>query len=162
MQTDRLQADEVDFSVPQVGGWLLFLCAVLILVYPATVLYAVLANGVPKAIASHSAKRTLLLGVYCTVFTTLAMFSVSAGLKLWRVRPGAVRFAKGYLLAYLVTNAGYFLFWAVLLRPAQVGSLAEMGWYHVVRPIASVMLWYTYLEHSRRVRETFRDMSTVR
>src|SRR6266536_578420 len=80
MQTDRLQADEVDFSVPQVGGWLLFLCAVLILVYPATVLYAVLANGVPKAIASHSAKRTLLLGVYCTVFTTLAMFSVSAGL----------------------------------------------------------------------------------
>ena len=81
---------------------------------------------------------------------------MSAGLKLWRVRTGAVRFAKRYLVAYLITNAAYFSFRIVLLRPTQAGSLAEKGWYHVVGPIASTTLWYMYLEHSKRVRETYR------
>src|SRR5436305_14554511 len=104
MQIEQAQAGEIDDLVPRVGGWLLVLCLVLTVIYPATQLYAVIGSAVPKVIASHSAKRGLLLWMYSAVSTTLAMFSMSAGLKLWRVRPGALRFAKRYLLAYLFTN----------------------------------------------------------
>jgi hypothetical protein len=161
MQIEQSQAGEIDDLVPQVGGWLLVLCLVLTVIYPATQLYAVIASAVPKVIASHTAKGALLLGMYSAAFTSLAMFSMSAGLKLWRVRPGALRFAKRYLLAYLLTNVTYFLFWTALFHPTQASSLAEIGWYHVVGPIASTTLWYVYLEHSKRVRETYREGSTV-
>jgi hypothetical protein len=30
-----------------------------------------------------------------------------------------------------------------------------MGWYHLVGPAAFVYLWHTYLEHSKRVRDTY-------
>src|SRR5438132_6427334 len=107
MQIEQVEAGEIDDLVPQVGGWLLVLCLVLTVIYPATQLYAVIGSAVPKVIGSHTAKRALLLGMYSAVFTTLAMFSMFAGLKLWRVRPGALRFAKRYMLAYLITNATY-------------------------------------------------------
>jgi len=64
-------------------------------------------------------------------------------------------FAKRYLLAYLISNAAYFLFWYLLFRSTDTALLAEMGWYHMVGPIASVTLWYTYLENSNRIRQTF-------
>jgi len=161
MQIEQVQAGEIDDLVPQVGGWLLVLCLLLTVIYPASQLYAVIGSAVPKVIASHTAKSALLLGMYSAVFTSLAMFSMSAGLKLWRVRPGALRFAKRYLLAYLLTNVAYFLFWTVLFHPTKASSLAEMGWYHVVGPIASTTLWCVYLEYSKRVRETYREGSTV-
>lgn len=78
-----------------------------------------------------------------------------AGLRLWLVKPHAVGFARRFLLTYLIANAAYFVFWIVVIRPTTQVAYAEMGWYHVVGPAASVFLWYTYLEHSKRVRSTY-------
>ena len=97
----------------------------------------------------------LLLSVYSVVFTTLAVFSFLAGLKLWLIKPHAVRFARRWLWTYLIANMGYFLFWILVAKPHQSLSLAEMGWYHVVGPMPSFALWYVYLEHSKRVRATY-------
>ena len=55
----------------------------------------ILSHTVPSLIAGHSPTVTLLLTVYCVLFTTLAVFSFVAGLKLWLVKPEAVRFARG-------------------------------------------------------------------
>ena len=85
----------------------------------------------------------------------LAGFSFIAGLNLWLVKPDAVRFARRFLVVNLTANVAYFLFWMAVIRPIQPVSFAEMGWYHVVGPIASTALWYFYLEHSKRVRNTY-------
>jgi len=58
-------------------------------------------------------------------------------------------------LIYRFANVAYFLLWMVLARPTGQLSFAEMGWYHVVGPAASTALWYFYLEHSKRVSETY-------
>ena len=77
-----------------------------------------------------------------------------AGMKLWLMKHDAVRFARRYLLVYLTANILYSVFWMLVVRPTQLG-LAEMGWYHVVGPIASTALWYFYLEHSRVCKKPF-------
>lgn len=63
--------------------------------------------------------------------------------------------ARRYLLAYLIANFAYFTFWILVMRPRAQLAYAEMGWYHVVGPIAFFYTWFVYLEHSKRVKETF-------
>jgi uncharacterized membrane protein YgdD (TMEM256/DUF423 family) len=123
-------------------------------VFPVTSLYQVFFHAIPGAFGAHSVAGALLMSVYSAVFTTLAVLSFTAGLKLALVKPDAVRFARRYLQTYLTANIVYFVFWMIIMRPTKVLSFAEMGWYHVVTPIGSFALWYFYLEHSKRVRET--------
>lgn len=148
-------ATRVEPIQPAVAGWLLFFCLILTLMYPASNLYQIVTNTVPSLIREHSPALVSLLSIYCMIFTALAVFSVIAGLKLWLVRPGAVRFARTWLWTYLVANFAYFVLWLMIAKSTQSGTLAEMGWYHVVGPIASFTLWYVYLEHSKRVRATY-------
>jgi hypothetical protein len=156
MNPREVQTTLTDPAVPaEVGGWLLVLCLVLTVTYPASGLYRVFWHTVPNLIAAHSPARTVLLSVYSVLFLALAAFSLIAGLKLWLVKPDAVRFARRFLLVSLTANVAYFLFWMAVMRPTQPVSFAEMGWYHVVGPIAQTALWYFYLEHSKRVRTTY-------
>jgi hypothetical protein len=152
----EVQTTRPDTAVPPaVTGWLLVLCLLLTFVYPATSFYGLLTRTGPSLIGAHTAGRAILLGVYFVLFVTIAVFSFLAGLKLWLIKPGAVRFARRYLLIYLGANVAYFVFWMLMVRPTHAISFAQMGWYHLVGPIPSVALWYFYLEHSKRVRETY-------
>ena len=152
----EIQARHIEPTVPPaVTGWLLCLCLLLTLVYPATTLYHILAHTVPKLTAGHEPELIFLLSVYCVVFTALAVFSFIAGLKLWLIKPYAVGFARRWLWTYLIANFGYFALWVVIEQPGQTPILVEMGWYYVVGPIPSFALWYSYLEHSKRVRATY-------
>jgi len=85
---------------PEVGGWLLVLCLILTLVYPATSLFHIFSHTIPALVGSHSVSRVVLLSVYMILFASLAILSFLAGVKLWAVRPSAVRFAKRYLVIY--------------------------------------------------------------
>ena len=151
----RAAAAHKPVGPPPVTGWLLVLCLLLTFVYPASCVYAICWNAVPKLIRAHDSARTLESAVYSVLFAAVAIISFVAGMKLWLMKHDAVRFARRYLLVYLTANILYSVFWMLVVRPTQLG-LAEMGWYHVVGPIASTALWYFYLEHSTRVQETFR------
>jgi antibiotic biosynthesis monooxygenase (ABM) superfamily enzyme len=131
------------------------LCLLLTVMYPASCIYQVFWHTVPSLVVAHSPARTLLLSVYSVLVIALAGFSFIAGLKLWLVKPDAVRFARRFLMTNLIANVAYFLFWMAVMRPSRPVSFAEMGWYHVVGPIAQTALWYFYLEHSKRVRTTY-------
>jgi hypothetical protein len=150
------------FFVPNeipVGGWLLVLCFILVVSYPAISLYHIFKYTIPNLLDSHVPIRAVvLLSVYAVVFIPTAAFSIVAGLRLWLVKPDAVRFTKRFLLTYLGANIGYFVmwvFWILIARPSGAVSFAEMGWGHVVGPILLVALWYSYLERSKRVRATY-------
>jgi hypothetical protein len=156
LNTPETQATTIEPTVsPAVTGWLLFLCLLLTLVFPATTLYRVLTHTLPSLFGEHSARSIFLLSVYCAVSSALAVLSFIAGLKLWLVRPGAVRFARRWLWTYLIANFAYFGLWVAIAKHLTSLSLAAMGWYHVVGPIGSFTLWYFYLEDSKRVRETY-------
>lgn len=137
---------------PAVTGWLLFLCVVLTLLYPAINLHH-LTYTVPLIIRYPGFPIFLLSN--CVVFTALAVFSFLAGLKLWLVRPGAVRFARRWLWSYLIAHIADFVLFIVVAKPRQFVSVVGTGWFHVVVPIASFAFWYLYLEHSKRVRATY-------
>ncbi len=139
----------------EIGGWLLVLCLSLTILYPGSLLYQLFANIIPMFGTAENPNRILLLGVYCVLFSALALFSFAAGLQLWLVRPGAVTFARRFLLTYLGANIAYFCFWMLLFHPSRGVGLASMGWEHVARPILPFALWSIYLEHSKQVRETY-------
>ena len=71
----------------EISGWLLVLCLALPIVYPGSLLYQLFANIIPRFGTAENPNRILLLGVYCVLFSALALFSFAAGLKLWLVRP---------------------------------------------------------------------------
>ena len=156
LNTTETQATSIEPTVPPaVTGWLLFLCLLLTLVYPAATFYQVL-HTLPSLFGGHSPRFMFLLSVYCVLFAALAVLSFIAGLKLWLVRPDAVRFARRWLWTYLIANFAYFGLSIAIAKDLNPLSLAQMGWYHVVGPIQSFALWYFYLEHSKRVRATYR------
>lgn len=156
MNTQGLHTARIDSSVPvQVSGWLLVLCLMLTFVYPATSFYSVFSHTIPKMIDVQISARGAMLSAYFVLFIALGALSFVAGLRLWLIKPGAVSFARRFLLASLFGNIAYFVLWILIVRPSHAASFAEMGWYHVVAPLPSVVLWYSYLEHSKRVRATY-------
>lgn len=139
----------------EISGWLLVLCLILTIIFPAASLYRVISHTIPMAFAAHTLNRILLLSIYSLLFSALAVLSFVAGLRLWLVRPHAVSLARRFFLINVIANVAYFIFWIALIRPTRQDAYAEMGWYHVVGPAASLFLWQTYLEHSKRVRNTY-------
>jgi hypothetical protein len=113
-------------------GWLLWLCLMLTFVSPASVLYHIFSHTIPILVSPHTPIRNIpLFIIYPVLFIPVALFSFLAGLKLWLVRPGAVTFAKYYLLTYLGAHIAYFLvyvFWRVIFQPNRPAAFVEMGW----------------------------------
>jgi hypothetical protein len=141
------------------GGWLLVLCFILVISYPAINLYHIFKYTIPNLIDSHVPIRAvLLLSVYTVIFIPVAVFSMVAGLRLWLIKPDAVSFTKRFLLTYLGANIGYFVvwvFWILMAHSSGGVSFADMAWDHVGGPVVFVAVWYSYLKRSRRVRETY-------
>jgi|ERR1039457_5278242 hypothetical protein len=119
MDTQGIQTTGIPAAVT---GWLLVLCLLLTFMYPATSLYCIFSYAIPKLIEAHTTARAILPGVYSVLFIAVAVFSILAGLKLWLVKPSAVRFARLYLMTYLGANIAYFVFWVLVVRPTQVAS----------------------------------------
>jgi hypothetical protein len=96
--------------------------------------------------------------IFPVLFIRIAVFGFFAGLKLWLVRPGAVSFARHYLLTYMGAHIAYFLVWVswiLIFQPNRPSSFAEMSRSHLVNPILFVAVWYFYLQRSERVRTTY-------
>jgi hypothetical protein len=103
--TAKSQATPVEDQIPPgVTGWLFFFCVILTFLYPATSLYYIVTHTVPSLMGQHRFAFTLLLSIYCMAFSSIAVFSLVAGLKLWLVKPDAVKFARTWLWTYLLTN----------------------------------------------------------
>ena len=145
----------VPYPEPVVVGWLLVLCLVLTFACPVSLLYQTFAQTVPALLNTHDLKQTVLLSVRTLLFLGVSGFSFVAGVALWMIKPGAVKFAKRFWLTYLCVHFAYFVFWALLVRPSHLSSVAPMVWHHVAGPLLPYFLWTVYLEHSKRVRATY-------
>ena len=140
-----------------VRGWLLLLCLNLAVFDPSAVL-------VNLFMAAHSTgsdfdrhpelfRLTLIGGV---PRIALMVFSLYAGLCLWKMAPGAVAVARKYLVCL------FFFSVFSLFLPDMAGvtedlypGLSAVNDINVMITTAYVAVWYLYLGVSKRVRATY-------
>ena len=89
------------------------------------------------------------------LFLSVSAFALVVGVRLWMLCNGAVRLAKIWLLAFLSAHLSYFFLWLVMFRWDHTSSVAGVARNHLVAPLCSFLLWITYLQHSKRVRDTY-------
>ncbi len=140
---------------PVIDGWLFWLCFQLILIVPAGTLYRITTNTWLALVRPSDPIRMLLAGVYLVVFMAIAVLSFTAGIRLWAIKPDAVRLAQIFFRMFLCAHLGYLALWCLLMRPNISVSLARMIEAHMALPLPFFFVWTSYLEHSKRVKETY-------
>jgi hypothetical protein len=141
-----------------VQGWLMFFCITLMFIGPTITFYHVFGNTLPMLMRTHDLRREILWSVYIVMFTILAAFGFVTGFRLWLVRRGAVRMAKLFLLLMLCMHVSYFFLWLVLFAQHRTDPVSKVALDHLVGPLVPFCLWSVYLEHSKRVRDTYRKV----
>jgi uncharacterized protein DUF2569 len=140
-----------------VRGWLLFFCLSLTVFSPLlTVVNLVSAYGQTSPLFDRFPGLQVVTLLDALLSFGLMAFSIHAGISLWRRQPGAVRTAKRYLVTLLAYTAISCVlpFLAGLPREAHATMLAEVA-KGLARSLVFVGIWYSYLNKSRRVRNTF-------
>lgn len=138
-----------------VEGWLAVFCLVLIVVLPASTMYQVFDHTLPMCLKTHDPRRLVLWTVYIVFSVGIAGLAFITGIRLWLIRPGALRLAKLWLLAFFCSHVSYFFLWLFLFHGVGTSPMAKVAWDHVLGPFCSFALWSAYLQYSKRVRQTY-------
>ena len=147
----------IDKDYKGVKGWLLLLCVSMTILTPTTGFVSLMT--VTDALKPHFDndpalfKLVLITGI-CSI--CLFVYSMYAGVSLWRIAPNAVKSAKRYLIVLF-----HYSFFSIFL-PQMVG-LSEKTLTDVYKtsPFLNLMvmfeafLWYLYLRKSKRVKATY-------
>lgn len=146
-----------DSKLTGVRGWLLFFCVTLVFLNPLATLgmFGFSLSQLTPLFTTFPGLLILAM-VDGLISLTLMSFSVYAGVSLWRVRPGAVKLAKTFLLAGVVyvLVAPLFTLFAGLPAGAAVSALPD-AYVGAVRSLAYYAIWFNYLNTSKRVQATF-------
>ena len=140
-----------------VRGWLLFFCLSLTVFSPLlTVVNLVSAYWQTSPLFDRFPGLQVITLLDALLSVGLTAFSIHAGVSLWKRRPGAVRTTKRYLVTLLAYTAVSCVlpFLAGLPRGTHAAMLAEVA-KGLVRSLVFFGVWYSYLNKSRRVRNTF-------
>ena len=131
-----------------VGGWLLFLCLILAVFNP---LLLVLGIFNPKGLRTQFVD--VLAAIDATGFVLLNIGSLYAGVRLWRIQPGAVQVTKRYLLC----GMGFVVLHMVVTFMFGTSSALykTQDYTDVAKTIGFNVIWYLYLSRSRRVKNTY-------
>lgn len=151
------QGAKNDEQYKGVAGWLLLFCLGLTVFTPLITLGS-LAAGYSESSKYFDQFPGLLVITLVDTLLSLCIIALSvyAGIGLWRIRPGAVQMAKRYLLCFL----GYHVVAALLpfmaglpsaANEAMIGQVAK----DTFRGIIYVVIWYLYLNNSKRVSATY-------
>ena len=140
-----------------VRGWLLILCLNITILDPITMLltiFVVTSTTKPYFGEHPDLFRLCLASGTCRL--ALAVFSVYAGLGLWKVVPGALSVAKKYLLAVvLYAVVASFLPALVGVPRESYQEFAADTVFNSFITMAYAIIWYTYLQRSKRVKATY-------
>lgn len=141
-----------------VRGWLLFFCVGLTVLNPALFILALadvsqMPSWTPKPI-QYLMVITIIIGALMT------LYSISAGLSLWKIEPGAVEYAKRYLRINLVATGIQavlpFLFLGGERHAAAIaGALTVEGVKGFIIGLIGFAIWNTYLNRSKRIKATY-------
>ncbi len=140
-----------------IRGWLLLFFLILTVFTP---LIKIAAISIAYNEISSLFDRFPRLHIVALLNTVLGLgiiiFSIYAGVCLWQKKQNAVGTAKRYLVSYLaytfITSCSYFL--AGLPGQAYAEMFSQV-FLNLFGAACLVGIWYTYLEKSQRVKNTF-------
>lgn len=138
----------------KVGGWLLFFCIVLTILTPLVNLLATLGLVTTyREVTERFPQMSIILVLEIILILGLVGFSIFAGIRLWTIHEKAVETAKLFLV---VNFLGLVL---ISLLPMFGGLPAEatgtnMG-STIMRGLIFTAIWYSYLNKSVRVAQTY-------
>lgn len=149
--------DGAERDLKGVKGWLLLLCTLLVIFDPLVVLTSLFAlSDGAMSYRSSDPQMFSLIVISGVLRIALAVFSLYAGLALWRTAPRAVPAARSYMIAVALVS---LLF---LVLPGYLGVSSESFSAKTEENIANAILtvfysalWYTYLCRSKRVKSTY-------
>jgi phage FluMu protein Com len=146
-----------------VGGWLLFFCISLTILFPLRSLIAfadIFTFSVP--LFPRYTFFAFATGIDVLLRIALTIFSIYTGIALWQRRTGAVKLAKHFLYCWL-GYSGVLIVLQLLFIPTmpQFRNSTALGiiLIEIAKGIFFFAIWFAYLTKSRRVKETF-DSST--
>ena len=149
--------DKTDIQFKGVRGWLLLLCVNLTILDPFSILFnLIFVTNLSKPYFDKQAGLLKLIFINGTCSIGLAVFSIYAGVSLWKVLPSAPAVAKKYLLAVSIYSI------ISLFIPALVGLTDEsdksLSGNNIINGLLTILyatVWYLYLKKSRRVQITY-------
>ena len=145
-----------DATLNGVRGWLLLLCLLLTVLDPLVVLSSIFAQSqAARATLNLRPEMLRYLIVQGVLAIALAVFSMYAGLSLWKITYNAVRVARYYLVAEAAFSF-VPLFLSALLGVSDEGPGSFNPYLlNALLTTAYASAWYAYLSRSRRVRNTY-------
>jgi hypothetical protein len=150
---------QVQQRYTSVGGWLLFFCISLTIIAPLFRVIEVLADI--GAVVNFSGAPLIQFALLFDALLNLGVIGICiyAGVHLWGVKPNGVKLAKfalGSIAIYMIVSIPLAILIAVNLASEDAAAKmgAEMG-IAILRTLVYVGTWYSYLNKSVRVRETF-------
>ena len=135
--------------VKGVVGWLLVLCITLTIIAPI-VQGRIALIALRNLAQMHGLKAgiTVRLMAVGYIYLGLSLFSLCAGVSLWREDPRGPALAKAYLSFSAALVISLYLLLGITGFQVQLPRIAFQ------RLVYSIT-WYTYLTRSKRVRETY-------
>lgn len=157
---DAFHDDQYSQTCPSykgIGGWLLFLCLSLTFLGPLlSVRNIVMGYQDLSPYFSQIPRLSLFTGIYSVLSVGMVGWAIFAGTSLWRVRPQAISITKLYFLGLV----GFAVL--VSLLPYMSGLSGEVAKTFSIGSLKTtpgtllyVVIWYTYLNRSKRVKATF-------
>jgi len=140
-----------------VNGWLVLFCIELILLNPAATLTESLYwLSVTTIYARMVFGFAVTLYISIVIHALVSLLGVIAGLFLLAVKPYAIKLAKAYFIALVI----YYILSAGLLSLSSgiaAGRVAVILWRWQIWSFVFVVVWYSYLKKSKRVKATYFD-----
>lgn len=142
-----------------VGGWLLFFCVSLTVLNPALTLYNVVSGFIGSmAVFGQNLGYSALLATDWLVSLAIGMFSLYAGISLWRIHPKAVQTARVFLFVGMIyTVVAPFSPLLLDLTSSQRSAVLSAAVIAAGRGSLYYVIWLNYLMQSKRVASTYAD-----
>jgi hypothetical protein len=140
-----------------VHGWLALLVLGLLVGVPiASVVGVINEYDVTKMPGVDSSIATLYWAIDAAARIGLACWSIYCGVCLLKLKPNAPRTTKRYFIALFLYGAlGVVIAIAAGTKSFTASASIDSGMLPYFRGFLGIILWYSYLERSKRVRNTY-------
>jgi hypothetical protein len=144
-------------SVKGVNGWLLWLCITITILVPYSIANAL--KELLKDYLLYQYDKNILLILICTIvlYILLLIFSIYVGLRLWNVKPKAVKIAKIFLLGQFIVSLIIFIILYLIIPAGGNEKLLGELLGDTIKSLFFFIIWYIYLNNSTRVSNTYID-----
>jgi hypothetical protein len=149
--------DEINIQLKGVKGWLLLMCISLTILDPSSIIInLMIVTNLTKPYFNKNSELLRLILINGTFSIGLAVFSIYAGLSLWKVLPNAVATASKYLIAIALYSVfSTFIPTLVGLQTEPAKGISGNSVFNSMLTILYASAWYIYLKKSGRVKATY-------